>query len=87
MTGGDEAGGTASARAWMESRRLTKRGREREKVFEYFGAMSAASVVAPADRGGPTVTLGDTEYRAGVKIRGRDSPAVSSAAIVVVRQD
>lgn len=89
MTGGDEAGGTASARTWMEPRRLAKRERERgrERVFKYFGAMSAASVVAPADRGGPTVTLGDTEYRAGVKIRGRDSPAVSSAAIVVVRQD
>lgn len=64
-----------------------ERERKREGGFKYFGEMSAASVVAPADRGCPTVTLGDTEYRAGVKIRGRDSPAVSSAAIVVVRQD
>lgn len=67
---------------------LTEREREGERRgLEYFGAISATSVVAPADRGGPTVTLGGTEYRAGVKIRGRDSGTMSSASIVVVRQD
>lgn len=80
------AGRRRLAHGWSHGD-LTKRERERERVFKYFGVMSAASVVAPADRGGPTVTLGDTEYRAGVKIRGRDSLAESSAAIVVVRQD
>lgn len=83
MTGGDKACGTASARSWMESLQLTRKGGGGVK---YFGEMPAASVVAPADRGHPTVTLRDTEYRAGVKIRARGSPVMSSASIVVVRQ-
>lgn len=31
--------------------------------FKDFGAMSAVSVVLPADRGSLTVTVGDTQYR------------------------
>lgn len=69
---------------------LTRRERRVVGRVEWggvFRAISATSVVAPADRGGLTVTLGGSEYKAGVKIRGRDSGLMSSAAIVVVRQD
>lgn len=52
--------------------------------FKDFGAMSAVSVVLPADRGSLTVTVGDTQYITECRYEtDTASQAMSSAAIVV----